>query len=225
MKKKLKKLQTGTDEGVDQEGHSSSPSQSQSKGQWERRLQTDIQMAKQALSEALSLHKPTHVFPETKPLTSHIHPSPYPTKPNPSCSYASSYENISRLLENWTKTPNSAETNTPNSFSNNMVTTGSSSSDGAHSTTNACTPPDHAFDSLLSFNSSKSDGSRSVYVVEESNNLRANCFFQDHQRKTNVESHQVPLTFLENWLFDDGAAQCHEDLMNMSLEGSGAGLF
>ncbi|KAK7292210.1 hypothetical protein RIF29_07986 [Crotalaria pallida] len=118
----------------EQEGHSSSSSNSQPKGQWERRLQTDIQMAKQALSEALSLHKPTtnnNIFPtpdnETKPSSSssHIHStnitttSTYHTKqPNhasPSSSYASSYENISKLLENWMmKSPN-----TPNPFTNN----------------------------------------------------------------------------------------------------------
>ncbi|CAL0307205.1 unnamed protein product [Lupinus luteus] len=221
LKKKHNKVQSGGDDG--QEGHFCSSSQSQTKGQWERRLQTDIKMAKQALSEALSLHKPTtsssFTFPETKPSNSHIHTttsSTYPPKQlniNAS-SYASSYENISKLLETWMmKSPK-----TPNLVSNNMVTTGSSCSEGANSTTDQCTP-DHAFDSLLSFNSSKS--------VEELNNskLRTNeaDFFQD-QRKTNIETHhQVPLTLVDNWLFDD--EECHEDLMNMSLEESTSGLF
>ncbi|XP_027331764.1 transcription factor MYB94 [Abrus precatorius] len=196
LKKKLNKNdQSGTEEGVDQEGHSHSCSQG--KGQWERRLQTDIQMAKQALSEALSLHKPPnhHVLPDTtNPLSSH-----HDTRPHHASPYASSYENISRLMENWMKSPNSTDqTNSSGySLSNNMVTTGSSSSEGAQSST-TCTQ-DLAFDSLLTLNSSKLDASRS--------------------------EPQVPLTLLENWLFDDGTAQCHEDLMNMSLEEGSAGLF
>lgn len=208
MKKKLK--QSGSDEGVDQEGHSSSSSSnSHPKGQWERRLQTDIQMAKKALCDALSLHKPATatatnlVVPDdaTKPSsTSH---QPYK---HASSSYASSYENISRLMENWMKSPNSNSTNNSpgyysSSFSNmvnNNTTTGSSSSEGAHSNTTTTTQ-DQGFDSLLTLNSSKHHGSSSQT--------------------------QVPLTLLENWLFDDGAAQCHEDLMNMSLEESTAGLF
>ncbi|XP_019463476.1 PREDICTED: myb-related protein 306-like [Lupinus angustifolius] len=218
LRKNHNKLQN---EGNDnQEGYSSSSAQAQSKGQWERRLQTDIQMAKQALSEALSFHKPTtNTFPETKPSSFHIHTTTtltYPTKqPNNASSYASSYENISKLLKNWMmKSPN-----TPNSFSNNMVTTGSSSSEGGNSSTDQCTQ-DHGFDSLMSFNSSK-------FVVEEiKNTLTTNKtgVFQE-QGKTNMETQQVPLTLLENWLFDDGAVQCHDDLMNMSLEESALGLF
>ncbi|CAL0330627.1 unnamed protein product [Lupinus luteus] len=219
LKRKHNKLQNGGND--DQEGHSFASSQSQSKGQWERRLQTDIKMAKQALSEALSLHKPitNTTFPETKPSISHIDTttitSTYPTKqPNNASSYASSYENISKLLENWMM-------KFPISFrNNNMVPTGSSSSKGANSITNQCSP-DLAFDSLLSFNSS------SQSIVEYSdNNMKINmpCLFQD-QRKTNMENHHVPLTMIENWLFDDGAVQCNEDLMNISQEESTEGLF
>ncbi|TKY45762.1 myb proto-oncogene protein [Spatholobus suberectus] len=56
LKKKLKKIQTGSDDDNDK-GNSCS----QIKGQWERRLQTDMHTAKQALCEALSLDKPTHI--------------------------------------------------------------------------------------------------------------------------------------------------------------------
>ncbi|ONK65256.1 uncharacterized protein A4U43_C07F35270 [Asparagus officinalis] len=61
-----------------------------SKGQWERRLQTDINLAKQALQQALSLDN-------TKPTNNSI------TIPSSSSSstYASSTENISKLLEGW----------------------------------------------------------------------------------------------------------------------------
>ncbi|KAL2321990.1 hypothetical protein Fmac_026369 [Flemingia macrophylla] len=208
LKKKLKlKDQSGSDEGVDhQEGHSCSSS-SHSRGQWERRLQTDIKMAKQALCEALSLHKSTtHVVSDSKPSSSSHH-QPYINASSSSASsiYVSSYQNISRLMENWMKPPNSNDTNSPGCYSfSNMVnnnTGGSSSSEGAYSisTTTTCTQ-DHAFDdSLLTLNSCRHDGSP-------------------------PETH-VPLSLLENWLFDDDAAQCHEDLMNMSLEESTAGLF
>ncbi|KAK6148533.1 hypothetical protein DH2020_019445 [Rehmannia glutinosa] len=62
LKKKLQKLQghhhdeNGKITGIS--SSSSSDSKSISKGQWERRLQTDIHMAKKALCEALSLDKP-----------------------------------------------------------------------------------------------------------------------------------------------------------------------
>ncbi|XP_027916662.1 myb-related protein 306-like [Vigna unguiculata] len=195
LKKKMKPSDQN-EEGMEQEGHSSSSSHP--KGQWERRLQTDIQTAKQALCDALSLHTtpPTHVVPETKPSTSH---QPYS---HASSSYASSYENISRLMENWMKTPNSHDTNSVGDYSfNNMVninTPRSSSSEGAHSTTNTTCAQDHVFD-LFTFNSSTNYGAPSQT--------------------------QAPLTMIEDWLFEDGASQSHEDLMSMSLEESTSGLF
>ncbi|CAJ1944081.1 unnamed protein product [Sphenostylis stenocarpa] len=195
LKKKLKSNnRSGGNEGVDQEGQSSS---SHLKGQWERRLQTDIQTAKQALCDALSLHRPaaTHALPDTKPSSSdqpYNHASP---------SYASSYENISRLMVNWMKSPNTNETNSLGDSSfNNMVnnTPRPSSSEGAHSTSNTTCAQDHFFD-LFILNSPKHNGSPS--------------------------QNQVPLTLIENWLFEEGASQCHEDLLNMSLEESTSGLF
>lgn len=84
-----------------------------SKGQWERRLQTNIHTAKQALREALSLDEP-------KPLSdgdlidSHFfktssHASSSGTTNN--VVYASSTENISKLLQGWMKNaPNKLRT-------------------------------------------------------------------------------------------------------------------
>nr|QSD99796.1 MYB family transcription factor [Melilotus albus] len=179
LRKKLKKInQTGNN---NEKEENSTP---QVKGQWERRLQTDIHMAKQALCEALCLDNPTPILTENQ------------TPP-----YASNTENIARLLEKWMKKPeNSHEKKIlGNSF---MVETGTSSI--------ACTQKDQAFDSSLSFNSLNSDCSQS-------------CFFQ-YESKPN-QGTQVPLMFMENWLFDDGDAQCNEDLMNVSLEENTAGLF
>ncbi|KAL0440677.1 UNVERIFIED_CONTAM: Myb-related protein [Sesamum radiatum] len=113
LKKKLAKLQ-----GHDEKGQngSSSDSKSVSKGQWERRLQTDIHMAKQALCEALSLDKSG-----TDCRTRFCRPQET-TSPPQTSTYASSTENIARLLENWMKkSPNSSQTvssESTNSFNN-----------------------------------------------------------------------------------------------------------
>lgn len=172
-------------------------------------------MAKRALCEALSLDKPSQ-FPDSKPSNgdAHLYTTPYQAS-----TYASSAENIARLLENWQKrSPKSAQTNsgTTQNSSNNLVANGSS----LNYTEGARTPD--AFDSLLSFNSSTSDVSQSVSVEENANFTPETNLFQD-ESKSNLEA-EVPLTLLEKWLFDDGAAQGHEDLIHMSLE-DGAGLF
>ncbi|KAK4485676.1 hypothetical protein RD792_008319 [Penstemon davidsonii] len=124
LKKKLAKL------GGHEHGTKSSNRQSITKGQWERRLQTNIHQAKQDLCEALSLDKLDNTnsskkLSETIPVV------------QTSATYASSTENIARLLENWTKkSPNSlsqSTTTTTNSTSfNNSI---SSPSEGAISTT------------------------------------------------------------------------------------------
>lgn len=225
LKKKLRKLQTGID-GHNQDGFSSP--QQIPKGQWERRLQTDIHMAKQALCEALSLDKPSHLkmMGDTKPANAAA--SGYQS--SQSSTYASSADNIAKLLENWMKKSpksvhaNSAETATQStSFNTRVATTGSNSSEGAQSSTT----PDHhqAFDSLFSFNSSTSDASQSVSADETTPNLtpESTSLFQG-ESKPNL-GQQVPLTLLEKWLLDDGAVQGNEELIDMSLEDGAAGLF
>ncbi|OMO87121.1 hypothetical protein CCACVL1_09256 [Corchorus capsularis] len=223
LKKKLKKLQTGVD-GENQDGFSSS--QSVSKGQWERRLQTDIRMAKQALSEALSLDKPNSLT-DSKDFNLSNNPSQSQSQSqSQTYTYASSAENISRLLQNWMKNPpkssgggtNSAETMTDqNSFNVTTTTTaGSSSSDEGATTA-------EGFDSFFSFNSCNSSDAS---VDEQNGNLSSatpeNSVFQD-ESKPNLET--VPLTLIEKWLLDDASGQAHEDLINMSLEDSAAALF
>ncbi|KAI4335998.1 hypothetical protein L6164_014580 [Bauhinia variegata] len=224
LKKKLKKDQSGSCEGNEQDGYSCS----QLKGQWERRLQTDIHMAKQALCEALSLDKPSTHFPIDKNTLSLENNK---IKPNQqgiaSGTYASSTENISRLLENWmAKAPKYVDTTNSGTFSLfsnpndvvNMVTTttrgaSSSCSDGAQSA------PD-GLDSLLSFNS---DGSQSA---DDNTNLTTEIgFFQDESKPILEQAGPVPFTFLEKWLFDDAAAHGHEDLINMSLNETTSPLF
>ncbi|KAK8653362.1 hypothetical protein V6N13_127369 [Hibiscus sabdariffa] len=93
LKKKLKKLQGN--EGFSRHGFSSSSSSSCkiSRGQWERKLQTDIHMAKKALSDALSPEKPSGSVEFGH--TSHAKPS----------GYVSSTENIAKLLKGWMRSP------------------------------------------------------------------------------------------------------------------------
>nr|URY18878.1 MYB protein [Zanthoxylum bungeanum] len=229
LKKKLKKLQTGSDGAQNQEGFSSASSQQVSKGQWEKRLQTDIHMAKRALCEALSLDKTTTspylLLPEiSKPSVNSTHNTPY----------ASSAENISRLLQNWMKNPpnstnSETTTTTQDSFTNMASAAAANSSEG---TVSAATP-DKGFEySLFSFNSSNSDASQSETTTTTANLTPETSMFQD-ESKPNLENHhhhhhQVPLTLLEKWLFDDvaAAAQGHdEDLINMSLDDNTVGCF
>ncbi|KAJ4824210.1 hypothetical protein Tsubulata_013067 [Turnera subulata] len=219
LKKKLKKLQDGSCKDV-------FPADSQPKGQWERRLQTDIHLAKQALCEALSLDKSSPLADSSsKPATMDASYTGTTANPHQQAStYASSADNIARLLQNWMKnSPKQAQTNsetTQNSFIN-RAEANSSSSEGAQS----ATTPDQGLDSLFSFNSSHSDASQSA---DENAHLtpEACCsLFQDESKpSTDGTHHQVPLILLEKWLFDEGAAHGHEDLINMTLEDS-SGLF
>nr|BAM71807.1 R2R3-MYB transcription factor [Gentiana triflora] len=113
LKKKLKKMQqTGSDCSNSDELMSS---HSLSKGQWERRLQADIKTAKQALQDALSLDKTIPQTPDVHP----IHGYYSFTKPVQTSTYASSTENIAKLLKGWTKSsPNSRSLSTQQSFNN-----------------------------------------------------------------------------------------------------------
>ncbi|CAN0924363.1 Transcription factor MYB94 [Linum grandiflorum] len=105
-KKLLNKLSNNINNGVpDHQRNSSSPasrsssppsssassSSSSSRGRWERRLQTDIHTARRALSDAIS---PS--LSSTPDLNS-------PHAPPPTTAYASSAENIARLLKGWMK--------------------------------------------------------------------------------------------------------------------------
>ncbi|KAF3322955.1 myb-related protein 306-like protein [Carex littledalei] len=83
------------------------------KGQWEKRLQTDINLAKQALSEALSFDpKPNDKLVPNSTGTSSIGENGSTTQSSPF--YALTTDNISKLLEQWNKgsTSNSGSSST-----------------------------------------------------------------------------------------------------------------
>nr|AXY87671.1 myb-related protein 306-like protein [Cymbidium sinense] len=192
LKKKLiRKLEIDVEtegESSLKRGASISNYQSVTKGQWERRLQTDINMAKQALQEALSMEKPSFLY-EIKPSCS-SHSSN--NSRSPSSTYASSTENISRLLQNWLRKP-------PNS---------SSSSDRANSaestqisvTANSST----SVGKTVSFGNDK----RSSIVSPET------CSLFQVESKPSLEP-ELHFSQLETWLFDENYVGGTESSMNM----------
>ncbi|KAJ8544940.1 hypothetical protein K7X08_017523 [Anisodus acutangulus] len=220
LKKKLKKLQdqcTGSDDqfSVENGTHLSSSNSSTSRGQWERTLQADINMAKKALHNALTLDNST---------------SPYIKQENPqvSSTYASSTENIARLLQGWMRSSSSTN-NSENSktSSNNTATTDSSSCDGTPSAeSKGGMGLMEAFETLFgmeSFESSSSDEfSQTASPQAEATKVEI--------KKEENEQVPVPVplsVILENWLLDENTLniQPKDDLTNFSFDESAHGLF
>ncbi|XP_074567379.1 myb-related protein 306-like [Curcuma longa] len=109
LKKKLwNKIEAS---GTDRRGGGSPVGSSvpKAKGQWERCLQMDVELAKRALSEALSMEDPMS--------SSTIGGENSPRRPS---TYAASTENISRLLEGWTKKKKKKTTSPTTSTSSQM---------------------------------------------------------------------------------------------------------
>ncbi|KAJ1399710.1 SANT/Myb domain [Sesbania bispinosa] len=207
LKKRLKKLETGTTEGKGSNlGHGFSVSQSMSRGQWERRLQTDINMAKRALSEALSPdnNKTPLLPPESMNLSSDSS-SFCSTKPTQSLCYASSADNIARLLKGWMKNPLKASSAanssvTQNSFNNNNLGTDTASS-GAKG--NSGVELSETFESLFGGYESLDYSSNSEFSQSLSPEA---TLFQDESKPDTAE---MPFSLLEKWLLDD-AAGCQD---------------
>ncbi|XP_057481169.1 myb-related protein 306-like [Actinidia eriantha] len=196
LKKKLKKLQEPPN------GHSmvgfSSP-HTISRGQWEKRLQTDINKAKQALHEALSLEKPSPNVPQLKPSNGYY--SFTELKPYNGSAYASSTENIARLLKGWVKNSTKQAQENSSTTLNDSV-----SSEGTQIGPKQCgVDLSEAFESLFGFESSNSDFSQSMSP-------------EGSERKPDV-GNQNPLSMLEDWLLDEGGVvQGKEDLANFSFD-------
>nr|XP_043606842.1 myb-related protein 306-like [Erigeron canadensis] len=250
LKKKLNKAQGNTNSDQENNHHhhhsrgsnsssSSETTNSMSKGKWERRLQTDINMAKQALCDALSLDNKSINLPElSNNFVPKKPPSPNPSSPqishkqssivlpspknninqnNPTSSiYASSAENIARLLPNWMNKPQKCSQ------------TSSESIGTTHTTQNSFSTSDQGLDnnSSLQFgfnhnNNNNYSNYSNISDVSQSVSPETTSLIQDHhESKPNLENIQLPpLSFLEKWLLDDATALEHEDsLMNLSLE-------
>lgn len=212
LKKKLKKLQTGSESSSARNAFSAS--HSISKGQWERRLQTDINTAKQALQDALSLEGSIPApdsDPDSKPCDGHL----FYTKPGGqgSATYASSTENIARLLKGWEKNPSprkseqSKSSSTQHSFYN--TATDCTSSDGTPSAeSKSGIDLSEAFESLFGFESFESSTSE----FSQSTSPEASIF--QGESKPDQGGAQVPLSMLlEDWLLDG-----KDDLANLSFD-------
>ncbi|XP_071731070.1 transcription factor MYB30-like [Rutidosis leptorrhynchoides] len=205
LKKKLKKLQMGSDEQDLIQVHnnnkdqftsstsSSSSSHCMSKGQWEKRLQTDIHMAKQALNDALSVdHKPNFFVPQV-------------TKP----SYPSSTDNIAKLLKGFMKnSPKSNKICSKSSIDevNAAISSESKISSGVDLS--------EAFESLFGFDKS-TFGSPENSDFSQSNTSPEGSIFQDESKR---------FTMFENWLLDEIAGgvvdQGKEELSHFSFDES-----
>ncbi|KAF8052501.1 hypothetical protein N665_1553s0003 [Sinapis alba] len=211
LKKKLKKMNDCCDSTINNVNLSSSHKNSTShqssgsnKGQWERRLQTDINMAKQALSDALSLDKPKNPtnfsitdlgYGPSSSCSSTTTNTTSNTKPYPSGVYASTAENIARLLQNFMKDTRKTLFPSPVAATERAVTTEVSSP----STTEG---GGEGFDqSLFSFNSVEEPEEKPKLIDHDINGLIT----------------QGSLYLLEKWLFDE---QTHDMITNkISLEG------
>ncbi|KAJ4909316.1 myb domain protein 31 [Raphanus sativus] len=173
------------------------------KGQWEKKLQTDINMAKQALLQALSLDQPSSSIPPD-PDSSKTHHSAKST-------YASSTDNIFKLLQNWT----SSSSSMPNTSSHSMNLSSSTGEGG-----------------VLDHHSFFSSHSESGSVDGKLNLMAETRIFKGDQSKPNADIEATTnatiddhgsLSLIEQWLYDDqGMGPCdddQEDLFDVSLEG------
>ncbi|CAL9126998.1 unnamed protein product [Musa textilis] len=208
LKKKLRKMQNFED---DTNEFGLSNHQPISKGQWERRLQTDIRTAKQALSEALYFEKPS-CHGDLRPSVGYC--SSTNAGPQvPSATYASSTENISRMLEGWMNNSPKKRTAPSNSDSsqrstNHPAATESASSEESAAVANNILSP-AGLNSFLNFEPSASEVSDASLFQGES--------------KPDVET-PMPLALLETWLFDESIGQGGAALADMPLDDT-AGLF
>ncbi|KAJ6371348.1 hypothetical protein OIU77_001784 [Salix suchowensis] len=207
LKKKLRKIQAGQGD-QSRDGLSSAGSQQISRGQWERRLQTDINMARQALCEALSPGKPSSLLTGLKPACVNEKPAPAPI-------YASSTENIARLLKGWMingpKQSLKNSTTTQNSFIN-MAGADLLSSEGTPDKADKNgTGLSQTFESLFGFDSFDSSNSDFSQPMSPDTGL-----FQDESKPNS--GGQVPLSLIERWLFDEGAMQGKDYLNEVTID-------
>ncbi|KAK4750089.1 hypothetical protein SAY87_027538 [Trapa incisa] len=197
LKKKLGKLQPAA--------HVSSANSSMSRDRWERRLQEDIQTARQALSDALSSEKSI--------LLSEPKPDVGPRKKHAQApAYASNTENIARLLKEWNKkSPKPAgRTSKDGSSSESSISVGSLSS-----TTDApnCYKSEIEgmgdLEPLLGL-----EPSMELSISSEVSQPRASggtspspCFFQNETKPdpSVLDQMNVTLSSFEKWLFNDVA--------------------
>ncbi|CAN6168910.1 unnamed protein product [Urochloa humidicola] len=195
-----RKLQSGGDGAAKPPAHRPASS---SKGQWERRLQTDIDMARRALREALTplagdlKPPPQHdgagtggagESPESSSSgASQCSPLAAASAPGP---YVLTTENISRMLDGWAgggrkqaRRAGSAGPGTPGGAES--ASTGSSDA------------------------SEVSYGGAAVASAARAPATAAGGAISEYETKPAVAGQQMPLSAIESWLFDDDS-QFHQ---------------
>ncbi|CAH8384967.1 unnamed protein product [Eruca vesicaria subsp. sativa] len=217
LKKKLNKANQELDHSRDRSSLSSSPSSSSansnsniSRGQWERKLQTDIHLAKKALSEALSPSLAPSVTSTlaTTATTTSSSESKHSTSSaceflrtqETSTTYASSTENIAKLLEGWVKTTPKTQNYSDQRISPDSETREVIKSDDVEKD---CAG---GFQAFSGFGPSKYCGS-SYHLAGLS---------PDHETKPDITgcSNQSHLSLFEKWLFEDSGGQIGDILLD-----------
>ncbi|PWA44133.1 myb domain protein 30 [Artemisia annua] len=217
LKKKLRKLEMGSEEqdlNHDNKDRfacsttSSSSSHCMSRGQWEKRLQTDIHLAKQALSDALSVdRKPIFATQTTKPSTQ-------------TPAYPSSTDNIAKLLKGFMK--KSPKITKTSSNSSTRESSGEVNVLSSESKSNSGVNLSQAFESLFGFNQCFESPDNSD--LSHSNTSPEGSIFQGESKE------ELRFTMFENWLLDEtvGGVVVHqgkEDLTNFSFDDENPNFF
>ncbi|CAN6853575.1 unnamed protein product [Brassica oleracea var. botrytis] len=221
LKKKLNKANQDShqelDQSRDRSSLSSSPSSSSAnsnsnipRGQWERRLQTDIHLAKKALSEALSpavapIVTSTLATTATTSSSSESRRSSSSTcgflrAQETSTRYASSTENIAKLLKGWVKTSpktqNSADQKNPPDSETKEVMRSDDVQEDCAGGFQAFSGFDHSNDCDSPYHQTK--------------------LSPDHETKQDITgcSNQSQLSLFEKWLFEDSGGQIGDILLD-----------
>ncbi|XP_071702094.1 myb-related protein 306-like [Rutidosis leptorrhynchoides] len=238
LKKKLSKIQGDSSDQENNHGclrgsySSSSFETAMAKGKWERRLQTDIHMAKQALCEALSLGNKSINLSELSSSTVSKKALSISTTTNPSSqinqqsmlpppqinqsitTYASSTENIARLLPNWMNKPQKSSQTSSESIGTNHT---QNSLEGQFPS-----PRSEGFDNSLQLGFNNYSNNSNISDVSPSVSPETSLL-QD-EREPNIESDQLPfLRILDKWLLDDATVQ--DNLVSLPLEETDYGLY
>ncbi|KAF8094876.1 hypothetical protein N665_0351s0043 [Sinapis alba] len=210
LKKKLNKANQDSHQEHDQSRErsslSSSPSSSSAnsnsniaRGQWERRLQTDIHLAKKALSEALSPAlapinmATTSSSAESRRSTSSA--NGFLRTQETSTTYASSTENIAKLLKGWVK--NSPKT---------------------QNSTDQMVSPDSETKEVIKSDAEKDCAGlfKSFSGLDHLKDCDSVGVSPDHETKPDITgySNQSQWSLFEKWLFEDSGGQIGDILLD-----------
>nr|KYP38622.1 Myb-related protein 306 family [Cajanus cajan] len=128
------------------------------------------------------------------------------TKPTQSLCYASSAENIARMLKGWMKNPpKSSRTNssvTQNSFNNLAASGADTASSGAEEPSSA--ELSENFESLFDFDQSLESSNSDQFSQSLSPEATV---LQDDESKPDICAEIMPFSLLEKWLLDEAGCQ------------------